>query len=128
MPSSELKPGDLSKLASDVLIGNGVACPWYLAGKIADAAVARWPHVAGPQRITTVEELDSLQTDPKRTEGVVIRAADGIVYKRDVDNSECEAVESAHAWWWQMGSERDDLDSTHITLPAVVLWSPEVTG
>ncbi|WP_454199536.1 hypothetical protein [Nocardia sp. Marseille-Q1738] len=102
---------------------------YFLAGA---AVQAGWRPPA--QAIETAEELDALQSaqglvDDERcghvASAAVIRDADGDVYARDVDNVLDEVREGRHAGWWQIGTGRDDIDSSTLTYPVTVLWTPE---
>lgn len=102
------------------------------ANETADAILAAgWRPPA--QVIESVAELDAVQSvqslvDDERcghvASAVVIRDADGDVYTRDVDNVLDEIREGRHAGWWQNGTGRDDIDSSRLSYPVTVLWSP----
>lgn len=98
-------------------------------------AVSSWQ--PPPRVIETAEELDALQSaqhlmDTNRcghvASAAVIRDADGDVYARDVDNIPDEISEDRHAGWWQIGTGRDDIDSSTVAFPVTVLWEPEEAG
>ena len=87
------------------------------------------------QVIETVEELDALQPRSDileywenchgRPEAVVVRDAKGFTFERDTERGNIDFEERCvHALWWEMGTDRDDVDSTKLNLPVTVLWSP----
>ncbi|MEU2013074.1 hypothetical protein [Nocardia sp. NPDC019302] len=130
------KAGHRDTLASLVLHsaesrpGSGIVSNEH---EVAEAILAAgWRPPA--QVIETAEELDALQSaqglvDDERcghvASAAVIRDADGDVYARDVDNVLDEIREGRHAGWWQIGTGRDDIDSSTLTYPVTVLWAPE---
>jgi hypothetical protein len=75
--------------------------------EIVDALLARWPHLAGPQQVTTAEELDAL---PHET---VIRDHDGTVFEMWADDDGRD--------WMEPGWDQD----RELKLPVVVLFHPD---
>lgn len=84
---------------------------------IVGALLARWPHIAGPQRIEYQEQISALP------EGSIVMDDSGVTYKKDGPG---------HTFWLGFGDE-GLMPPSCIDLPATVLFQPdaapgEVTG
>ncbi|WP_072689332.1 hypothetical protein [Rhodococcus marinonascens] len=80
--------------------------------------------------ITTVEELDALQTAQSLIDGpedpvpALIRDAQGVSHQRDVCNAGMDIKHGWSATWESFGFARD-CASEEIPLPVTVLYAPE---
>jgi len=85
--------------------------PFTPYSTVADAAIAAYQQA---RRIEAVEQLDAL---PDRT---VVRSREGVIYQRFRDNN----LSGLYGEWSTVGYEVPS-DSGEVSLPALLLWTPE---
>lgn len=100
MPSTDPVYAEMVDVIAESLFSMDPQRAHVIACFAAQAVLARWPHIAGPERVESVEELDALP--------------DGSIVL-DAEDYAARVYRDAH-------------ELTEVAYPAVVLYRPDTTN